>query len=106
MYSSCGHSKTAPLMNLHRHFGRQRLRAWQCRAGQPGEITRLIGCDFGRDLIHRKVFWVMPTWVTPGVQRVGDDECACLLVVKAPVRLLALVVSVHPVQCRAFQEEE
>lgn len=46
------------------------------RSGQPGEITRLIGCDFGRDLIHRKVFWVMPTWVTPGVQRVGDDECA------------------------------
>ncbi|CAL8467101.1 g6637 [Coccomyxa elongata] len=65
------------------------------RAGQPGEITRLIGCDFGRDLIHRKVFWVMPTWVTPGVQRVGDDD---YLIYNKPWVLKQWFVKAKPVQ--------
>lgn len=50
-----------------------------CRSGQPGEITRLIGCSFARDFIHRKLYWVMPTWVTPGVEKVGNDSYAHLL---------------------------
>ena len=43
------------------------------RSGQPGAITRLCGCE-SEDLLHRSVFWLMPTWVTTAVTSAGNDR--------------------------------
>ena len=42
------------------------------RSGQPGEFTRLLGCNAG-ELLHRPVSWPYPIWVTTGVRQIEGD---------------------------------
>ncbi len=67
------------------------------RSGQPGEITRICGCE-SEELMHRPVFWLMPTWITAGVTSHGDDKCAASL---ASVQSLCTRVHRCHTQCAA-----
>ena len=42
------------------------------RSGQPGQFTRLLGCNPG-EVMHRPLSWPYPFWITSGVSHMDKD---------------------------------
>ena len=42
------------------------------RSGQPGQFTRLLGCNAG-EVLHRPMSWPYPFWITSGISQVEED---------------------------------